>query len=209
MHSLRFVRRRHPLIVDSLVGLLAVIGVAVPFIRELFFADMSDMSKSTALPVAAAHAAVGAKCILAMGMLCIVFLVALRGRKKAVCRGIGALPLLRIAFLTGATIAIGLASFDACTAYHGAEMDAGGSCFCWLTGTLAGAGAFLAGIICFTGRTLTTLLCDVVRGLIALFILDHLCKIANERFSHGIHPRIPSGSRLSRRIAGRAPPALA
>jgi len=195
------------LVADSTLALVALVGVAVPFMRELICVNMRE---SAALSTAVSHAAVVAKCLLATGIVFIVFLVALRSRRGRVCRHLAALPLLRIAFLTGATIAIGLASFDACTAYHGAEMDTGGSCFCWLTGTLACAGAFLAGIICFTGRTLAAFMCDVVRGLIALFLVfDRICRIGSDRRSHLLHPRIASGSRLARRIAGRAPPVFA
>jgi hypothetical protein len=207
MYSILSVRRLQQLIADSLLAFITLVGVTVPFMRELFSVNVSE---SAILPVAVSHAAVVEKCILAMGVLLIVFLVALRGHKGTICRHLAALPLLRIACLTGATIAIGLASFDACTAYHGAELDNGGSCFCWLTGTLAGAGAFLAGIICVTGRTLATLMRDVVHGLVALFIVfDRLCKIASERLSHALYPSIASGSRLARRIAGRAPPVFA
>jgi hypothetical protein len=207
MKPMSAVQRLRRLFLDPLLGVIALVGVFAPFAREMF---SPDTLKNGTLSVGVSHAAVAEKLFLAVGMLCIIFIIALRERPENVCRHLAALSLVRIVFLTGATIAIGLAAFDACTAYHGAALDNGGSCFCWLTGALSGAGAFLAGIICLTGRALTALLCDVVRVLIGLFIaFDRLSKVASERLAHVFYPGIASGSRLARRIAGRAPPVFA
>ncbi len=191
-----------PRLADLLTALFAAIAIGAPFAREHLVMDMA----SEPMPTSALTPQIMLAGQLLVTLLALfgVFLSAVRGRQGRIPQRLAALPPLHTAFLAGSAVAIGLGAFNLCCAHHAV---AGGTCHCWLTGALAAMGALLAGLLCLTGRTLTELTREVVRILVALFILlERLARIASTRLHRTHAVRILGGPHLARHIAGRAPP---
>jgi hypothetical protein len=197
--------------VDGALFVVALIASAIPVIRERLTSDAGMMGGAMvmpdAIPVGVAHVAIAVKVSLAVVVLALVLAAVGRRRYGDLMRRLAASPLSRTAMLAAVAIAVGLSVFDSCTNYHGAEMDAGGTCSCWLTGTLAACGAFLASVAIAAGRVLVAFAREIVRAVIALVFRLLPRAGTNGAIRRHFGPvRTYRAPGLARRTAGRAPP---
>jgi hypothetical protein len=202
------------LVSNAVLSAFAVACALIAVVREQFVAESVSMAmamSSDVVPVAAAQALVALKAVLAT----IVVLGALawacrRFRRSGLVASVAALPPWRSSVVVGATIAAGLAMFDACTRYHGAAMDTSGSCYCWVTGMLAAAGAGIVSLSIVAGRAVVAYCRRVVRVIIDLVVrLRHTIAFAAFRSRRARTGALRRRWSRARRCAGRAPPSLA
>jgi hypothetical protein len=193
-------------VINIALGSTVAAAAGIPLAREAFIPD----ALLGAVPTPISHLAIIGKILLSVLALLVIFPAALRDHRGEIYRRLAAMPLVRTALVAGAVIAAGLAAFDVCTAYHGAEHDMSGMCYCWVTGALAAAGALLVALAGIAGRTILAFTHNLLRIVIALIVrLAPTCE-KSALLSGGIRPRrISTAPLLSRRIAGRAPPRFA
>ncbi|HYZ16658.1 MAG TPA: hypothetical protein VE591_09665 [Candidatus Acidoferrum sp.] len=164
------------------------------------------MAMPAGTPVALASALIAVKVIVAMTLAAALFATAARSR-RSLAQQLAGMPLLRGSALVGAATAIGLAAFDLCTRFHGADMDASGVCHCWTTAAIAAAVAFVGGVAMLWGRLVVALARRIVARIAAL-VLALTPNTAFPTVNRMVVAPLTRGARsaLGRRLAGRAPP---
>ena len=153
----------------------ALLSSAVPVLREQLHPAHAAIcglahGLSTLTSVHDATVAVAIKSVLAV-LAVIGFVLRIKYmQSKRFVHVLAELPLLRTALFAAMIIGIGLTAFDCCTAFHGASVDAAGTCHCWLTGMLASAGAAVMLLLMTCGRAIRACVIEALRAFVALFV---------------------------------------